>query len=260
MKLNFLLGALGFISLASSKTVMLIRHGEKINDELTYLSPRGKARADCLVNVFGNNGTYVSPHKIYAQKPTNKQPSTRPRDTVIPLANALGLQVDLSFKSDKTKDLSESLFNDLGDITLVSWSNDNIPKIAKKFGIENPPDWNSDTFDDIWILYDGVTPYLKSEQTTDTGAVTDGTTTGTTAGTVDTTSTTLTKRQTYTGTSGYTLIIQKQNIDQCISENTSKYVTNNNEAGNSTSGTSSLLNLSLFSKLIGLVVLFVIYH
>ncbi|ORY86504.1 hypothetical protein LY90DRAFT_302017, partial [Neocallimastix californiae] len=140
------------IAMAHAKLVMLIRHGEKINDDYTDLSPRGQARAHCLINVFGNNGTYLSPQKIYAQNPTEKKQSTRPRDTVVPLADALGLQVDLSYTSGQIKKLTSDIMSSSDEVTLVSWSNDKIPDIAEKFGINSPPDWDSDVFDDIWMI------------------------------------------------------------------------------------------------------------
>jgi len=161
MKLKSIASILLGITVAHAKLVMIIRHGEKLNDEVTNLSPKGEARAACLINVFGNNGTYVSPQKIYAQSPTEKKQSTRPRDTVIPLANALGLQVDLSFSSGKVKKLSSDIAMSPEEIILVSWSNDKIEDIAEEFGIPNPPKWDGSVFDEIWMISDG-TSYTKS--------------------------------------------------------------------------------------------------
>ncbi|KAG4108744.1 hypothetical protein H8356DRAFT_1617521 [Neocallimastix lanati (nom. inval.)] len=227
MKVNNIALMLFSIAMAHAKLVMLIRHGEKINDDYTDLSPRGQARAHCLINVFGNNGTYLSPQKIYAQNPTEKKQSTRPRDTVVPLADALGLQVDLSYTSGQIKKLTSDIMSSSDEVTLVSWSNDKIPDIAEKFGINSPPDWDSDVFDDIWMIYDSTTTtYLKDSHS---------------------------KRSAYTGTDGYSMEIVKQNIDTCISENT------NNYSSNATSDSTKLsYSYSLFMAIVGMVVCFMI--
>jgi len=161
MRIKSIVSALLGLTLANAKLVMVIRHGEKIDDDHTDLSPQGQARAECLINVFGNNGTYVSPQKIYAQSPTPQRQSTRPRDTVAPLADSLGLKVDLSYTSGKVKKLSQYIMNSPDEVILVSWGNDKIPFIAEEFGIANPPEWKKHCFDDIWILSDGKTSYLK---------------------------------------------------------------------------------------------------
>jgi len=103
MKLKFIINALFGLTLANAKLVMIIRHGEKLNDKVTNLSEKGQARANCLVEAFGTNGFYATPQKIFAQSPSEKKQSTRPRDTVIPLAKSLGLDVDLSYTSNKVK-------------------------------------------------------------------------------------------------------------------------------------------------------------
>ncbi|OUM66364.1 hypothetical protein PIROE2DRAFT_40834, partial [Piromyces sp. E2] len=154
MKIKSIVSLLLGITLTQAKLVMIIRHGEKLNDEVTNLSPKGEARAACLINVFGNNGTYVSPQKIYAQSPTEKKQSTRPKDTVEPLAKALGLQVDLSFTSGKVKKLANAIAMAPEEVVLVSWSNDKIEDIAEEFGIPNPPKWDGSVFDEVWMLSD----------------------------------------------------------------------------------------------------------
>jgi len=122
---------LSCIVVSHAKLTMVIRHGEKLSDSNPYLSPRGQARAYCLVNVFGKNGTYATPQKIYAQSPTEKKQSTRPKDTVTPLAKLIDLDVDISYTSGQIKKLTKNIMNTSEEIVLVSWSNDNIPEIAK---------------------------------------------------------------------------------------------------------------------------------
>ncbi|OUM67542.1 hypothetical protein PIROE2DRAFT_34691, partial [Piromyces sp. E2] len=142
---------------ANAKLVMVIRHGEKINDKVTNLSEKGKARAECLIEAFGPNGLYPTPQKIYAQSPSEKKQSTRPRDTVLPLANSLGLKVDLSFTSNKVKKLVKDIESSPEEIILISWSNDKINDIAEKFDIKKTPKWKGEVFDDIWMITDNKT-------------------------------------------------------------------------------------------------------
>jgi len=167
MKIKSITSVLLGLTLANAKLIYLIRHGEKLNDKVTNLSPKGEARASCLINVFGNNGTLPSPQKIYAQNPTEKKQSTRPKDTVIPLSDHLGLELDLSFTSGKVKNLAKDIMTIPDDIVLVSWSNDKIPDIAEQLGIVNAPDWDNKVFDDIWVLSDGNTVIDKDTMNND---------------------------------------------------------------------------------------------
>jgi len=230
---------LSFIVIVNAKLIMVIRHGEKINDDVTDLSPKGKARAYCLINVFGNNGTYATPQKIFAQNPTEKKQSTRPRDTVVPLAEALGLQVDLSYTSGQIKKLTNYIASSNDEVTLVSWNNDKIPEIAEKLGISNPPDWDSDTFDDIWMIYDNASSYNFNGNN-------------------------VVKRAVYAG-EGYTMEIVKQNIDTCINDNIKNYSnvvsSQQQSSGNSndTSGSNKLnssLIMMVFSLFVSAFILF----
>jgi len=169
MKIKFITSVLLSLTLANAKLIYIIRHGEKLNDKVTNLSPKGEARASCLINVFGNNGTLPSPQKIYAQNPTEKKQSTRPKDTVIPLSDHLGLELDLSFTSGKVKKLANDIMSIPDDIVLVSWSNDKIPDIAEELGIANAPDWDNKVFDDIWVLSDGNTVIDNDTMNNDMG-------------------------------------------------------------------------------------------
>lgn len=237
MKTSIFITLLSIIALANAKLVMIIRHGEKISDDYTDLSPRGKARADCLINVFGSNGTYVSPQKIYAQSPSEKKLSTRPRDTVVPLAQSLGLQLDLTYESGKTKKLTGDILSSNDEIVLISWSNDKIPKIAESLGVVNPPEWNNNVFDEIWMISDGTTPYTKNTMNS-------GSTAASNTNTV--TNGSLNKRQ-----SGLKLTVVKQEINQCITQTMPKYKSSTTTAN--TSGSAKSYSVNLFIGLVSLI-------
>ena len=132
---------------SSSQVIILIRHGEKISDDYTDLSPEGQARAKCLPELFTRDKLGYVPAKIYANK--RSFTSTRPYDTVFPLAKYLGLEIEEFKKSSskklkdifknysdkKTKDFVENiLLKDKHDIILVCSSHLNIPIISELLG------------------------------------------------------------------------------------------------------------------------------
>ena len=131
----------------SSQTIILIRHGEKISDDYMDLSPEGRARANCLPELFTKDRLGYVPTKIYANKRSHS--STRPYDTVVPLSKALGLQIEEFQKSSskKLKDIfkkysdkktidfvKNTLLKDEHNIILVCSSHLNIPIISELLG------------------------------------------------------------------------------------------------------------------------------
>jgi len=218
MKVKFIINALLGLTLVNAKLIMLIRHGEKINDDYTDLSPEGKARAECLINTFGPNGIYATPQIIYAQKPTKQRQSTRPVDTVTPLAESLGLEVDLSYSSGKFKDLAKEIKKSPEEVILVSWANDRIPKIAKEFGIKKVPEWKGKEFDDVWIITDGTTSYIRDA-------------------TVD-----VNLKKTYKGKKDFTMEVVSENVEQCMAQVLGEYSSSITTRNNANSNDSSTIN------------------
>jgi len=218
MKVKFIVNTLLGLTLANAKLIMLIRHGEKISDDYTDLSPEGKARADCLVNTFGSNGIYTTPQKIYAQRPTEQRKSTRPVDTVTPLAQSLGLEIDTTYTSGKFKDLAKYIATSPEEVILVSWANDRIPEIAKQLGIKKAPEWKGKVFDDVWVITDGKTPYIKDA------------------------SSNIVPKQSFMGKKSLNMEIVEENVTQCMAEQVVKYSTNPaNTANTNTANTGNSL-------------------
>ena len=119
------------------KIIIIIRHGEKISEETTDLSPKGLARAKCLPNLFSDSGLNYIPSKLYANK--KNENSTRPYDTIEPLAKKLNLTIEVFDKSTDqqiTDFVQNKLIVDQHDIILVSSSQSVIPKITKLLGHE----------------------------------------------------------------------------------------------------------------------------
>jgi hypothetical protein len=211
MRVRHIVNALLGLTLTNAKLIMLIRHGEKIDDDHTDLSPQGQARADCLIDVFGPNGFLTTPQKIYAQRPTEQRKSTRPSDTVTPLANSLGLEVDLTYTSGKNEKLAEYIYGSPEEVILVCWGNDRIPNIAQTLGISGAPEWKGKVFDDIWIITDDQTPFTNSN---------------------------VQPYATYQGDYGLNMYVVKENVDQCM--NNRLGISNNNDSN--LNGNNSLMN------------------
>lgn len=155
--------------------LMLIRHAEKPHgDELGVdahgrpapgsLSVQGWQRAGALVRLFAPpDGQPPAPHLqtprlILAARATPSHPSTRPRDTVAPLAEALGLPVDERFGvDDPLPPLADALQATSG-AALLCWRHDELPALAQGLAqtlrpdLVVPPRWPDDRFDLVWVF------------------------------------------------------------------------------------------------------------
>ena len=154
----------------SSQIIILIRHGEKISDDYTDLSPEGQARAECLPELFTQDKLGYTPDKIYANERTAT--STRPYDTVTPLAKYLGLEIEEFKKSSSKKLLLEdaklsktskkiikdfvinTLLKDEHEIILVCSSHQIIPVISDLLGKKVDASGNKG-FDKFFIFQNG---------------------------------------------------------------------------------------------------------
>ncbi|KAF1989768.1 hypothetical protein K402DRAFT_401860 [Aulographum hederae CBS 113979] len=144
--------ALSFAALAAAKpTVYLIRHGEKpTDDDETGLSAQGEQRAQCLRGVFGAGSPYNIGH-IMAQAYKSDGSRIRPYQTVKPLADDLGLTVDIQCDRDDA-DCVQDVVDDYdgpGNI-LICWEHDALHDIVKELGMKNAPDYPDDSFNIIW--------------------------------------------------------------------------------------------------------------
>ncbi|RYP68043.1 hypothetical protein DL771_006884 [Monosporascus sp. 5C6A] len=111
---------LALASLALTKpTVYLIRHGEKPKDG-NGLNEEGEQRAQCLRTVFGVGSEYSITH-IMAQTPKSNGKGKRPYDTVKPLADDLGLTVDISCDRDDSKCVADFVNGYTADGNILIW-------------------------------------------------------------------------------------------------------------------------------------------
>ena len=105
-------------------TILLIRHAEKLTDGRIDLSPAGFERARLLPTVFSPAGArpdLPTPQVLFATHISEH--SNRPVQTVTPLAAALHLPIDDSFRNDDYPALAAALLSGkyAGKVVLVVW-------------------------------------------------------------------------------------------------------------------------------------------
>lgn len=138
--------------------VILMRHAEKtgLPGDLG-LSALGQARARALAVCWPR--FLGEPDAIIACRSTPK--STRPVDTVRPLAQRLGLGIDDRWGTQDYSALAATVATygpyDNHRI-LICWRHDTLPQLAASFGVVVAPAWPDDLYDVFWLLenYDGA--------------------------------------------------------------------------------------------------------
>jgi len=138
--------------------ILIIRHAEK-PDSGSGLSASGEARAKAYVNYFKNftnpvDGESLKINYIFAA--ADSKESHRPRLTITPTSQALGLAIDSRFKD---KDFSE-LANEIqskshGKTILISWHHGEIPALLRALGADPATvipksKWPEDVFG--WVI------------------------------------------------------------------------------------------------------------
>jgi hypothetical protein len=139
----------------TNTNVLLIRHAEKPDDDDdTGLAVPGQERAQAYVVYFQNYAIGSHPVKldaIFASSDSKK--SHRPRLTVTPLAEALGLEIDLKYADKDVKGAAAAILALDGADVLVCWHHGEILELAHRLGAPHhtlPPKWPGDVFG--WLL------------------------------------------------------------------------------------------------------------
>lgn len=155
------------------RCIMLIRHAEKpsqgrpgVNEagepQEGTLSVAGWRRAGALVPYFASLADRVHvrlvcrPERILAARPTTRHPSTRPADTVRPLAALLGLAVDEAWSADDPVDQLADTLRNFDAPVLVCWRHHELPALARAILQDDgiPDRWPDDRFDLTWSIRD----------------------------------------------------------------------------------------------------------
>ncbi|HEY0812375.1 MAG TPA: histidine phosphatase family protein [Pseudonocardia sp.] len=163
-------GAAASPTAATGTVVMLIRHGEKPdgsdpgvdaqgNEDANSLTATGWQRANALADLFDPasgqiRAGLVRPTAIYAAGANDDGEGTRPRETVAPLAQRLGITQNNDYGKGDEKKLIGHVIAQPG-ATLISWQHGELPALAAAFpgaSPKPPKDWPSDRFDVIWTF------------------------------------------------------------------------------------------------------------
>jgi hypothetical protein len=173
MNLKHVLILLGFISLplantaAKPKQVIIVRHGEKILGT-NCLALQGLERAASLAYFFSGTPLYNNPKitHVVAARPHKEDASIRPYQTCTPIAKHLNLPLIDKFSSKESEELAQDILTnpqyENGNI-LICWSHGQIPKLVNALGGDDPGPWDSDVFDQVYMLTfkDGGKPVFQ---------------------------------------------------------------------------------------------------
>jgi hypothetical protein len=187
--------------------ILIMRHaekpGEKPDDgtegvdasgapDHRSLTPRGWQRAGAWVELFvpslGLSSPLPTPSAIFASTPASKadiaagrggSKSRRPLETVTPLADRLGLKVDLRFAEGQEAQLAATIAS-LDGVVLVCWQHEDIATIANAL-VPRPPGvpagWPGDRYNVVyrfdrpdaptsWMFQQIVPVMLKGDRST----------------------------------------------------------------------------------------------
>ena len=151
--------------------IMLIRHAEKPlisqshgvtaegNPDKESLSIRGWQRAGALAAFFApandifQHPAIATPQFLFASKPVRHHGSLRPVETITPLAEKLGLDINSNFMKFEAEQMMESALARPG-VVLICWQHEYLPKIARLISGDEqaPPHWSAHRFDEVWIF------------------------------------------------------------------------------------------------------------
>ena len=110
--------------------VLVIRHGEK-PDKGQDLSKAGKERAQAYVKYFENYTVDSQPFKPdYLFAAADSKDSQRPRLTLEPFSQAVGLKIDARFECTKNQELADAIKKKpAGKQYLICWHHTEIPHL-----------------------------------------------------------------------------------------------------------------------------------
>lgn len=152
--------------------IMVIRHAEKPDGraegvrasgkaDAEALTARGWQRAGALVRFLAPGAGRAAAHPALAvptaivatRAEQGAGASRRPKETVRPLADLLGLEIDDRFGRDEEPAMVASVMARDG-VVLVSWVHEGIPDLVAALpgAPAAPRAWPEDRFDLVWVL------------------------------------------------------------------------------------------------------------
>jgi hypothetical protein len=154
---------------------MLLRHAEKPlgagpphgvtvdgDGDPESLTPRGWQRAGALVGLFVGDQAdpprLPTPQHLIASQIGPQSLSKRPRETLVPLSELLGLPVDGELQKEQIDELEQAIRRVEG-VVLVAWEHHLIPSVAERLARDRstvPQTWPDDRYDVVWLLEQSV--------------------------------------------------------------------------------------------------------
>jgi hypothetical protein len=126
-----------FAAKLQNSVIVVIRHAEKPVASDDGLAPAGDARAKAYVDYFKHFTVNSHPiHFDYLFAAKDSHESKRPKLTIKPLSQALGLDINMDFKDDEYANLAEELHSGRYSTKniLVCWHHGKIPKLLAALG------------------------------------------------------------------------------------------------------------------------------
>src|SRR2546421_9442652 len=126
-------------------TIILIRHAEKIidpNNPDVDLSPAGQTRAQELARMFGDAGI----NAIYATQ------YRRTQETVKPLADKLGLRVNVVNSKNTNDLLAQIRAQNSGQTVFIAGHNNSVPEIIAALGGPKYPIIPESEYDNLFVV------------------------------------------------------------------------------------------------------------
>jgi broad specificity phosphatase PhoE len=145
------LGLAWFFEQQATTTILFVRHADTAPITDTNRNPplnaRGRARAELLADFLEDIDVVASVDVIYASEFLSTQ------QTAKPLANRLGLRVNLADPYDTVPFMKQVLGDHKGRIILVVTHADTIsPLIRELHGSKNVPEIAPDEYDNLYIV------------------------------------------------------------------------------------------------------------
>lgn len=140
-------------------TVLIVRHAEKA-EQGDGLSPRGEQRAAAYATYFDpwrGQGESLLPQRLIATRDSKE--SVRPRLTLTPLSQRLGLPIEQPYADEQVDDLARSLRADNhANVLLIAWHHGHIDKLIDALGgkankITGRKSWPEDVYDWVVVLH-----------------------------------------------------------------------------------------------------------
>ncbi|WP_225562709.1 flagellar basal body-associated protein FliL [Rhodanobacter sp. DHG33] len=151
-------------------TVLIVRHAEKPASG-SGLSPQGEQRAQAYASYFDPlqlDGQSLVPGRLIATRDSKN--SMRPRLTLTPLSQRLGLPIEQPYADADVDKLVKSLGKDnSAPVVLIAWHHGHIDKLIEAFGgdpkaITGRKTWPGDVYDWLVVLHFDASGHLDASR------------------------------------------------------------------------------------------------